>query len=87
MDVFYEYIVLSEMRQKEMTDAWQTAIGHQDVDGLKDSTYLLGTARKNIEGAIPIDETSECIKAYYETKSRINHNIIQNTRYTEFFDN
>ena len=44
MSVFDEYIVHGEPRQKEKADAWQTAIALQDVDGLKVSPYLLGSA-------------------------------------------
>ena len=69
MSEFDEYIVHGEPRQKEKADAWQTAIGLQDVDGLKVSTYLLNTARQHIEGDITIDEARERIKVYYETKS------------------
>lgn len=35
MSEFDEYIVHGEPGQKEKADAWQTAIGLQDVDGLK----------------------------------------------------
>lgn len=69
MSEFDEYIVHGEPGQKEKADAWQTAIGLQDVDGLKVSPYLLDTARQHIEGEITIDEARERIKAYYETKS------------------
>lgn len=69
MSEFDEYIVYGEPRQKEKADAWQTAIGLQDVDGLKVSPYLLDTARQHIEGDISIDEARERIKTYYETKS------------------
>lgn len=69
MSEFDEYIVHGEPGQKEKADAWQTAIGLQDVDGLKVSPYLLDTARQHIEGDITIDEVRERIKAYYETKS------------------
>ena len=69
MSEFDEYIVHGEPGQKEKADAWQTAIGLQDVDGLKVSTYLLDTARQHIEGDITIDEARERIKSYYETKS------------------
>ena len=69
MSEFDEYIVRGEPGQKEKADAWQTAIGLQDVDGLKVSTYLLDTARQNIEGDITIDEARDRIKVYYETKS------------------
>lgn len=69
MSEFEEYIVHGEPGQKEKADAWQTAIGLQDVDGLKVSAYLLDTARQHIEGDITIDEARERIKAYYQTKS------------------
>lgn len=69
MSEFDEYIVQGEPGQKEKADAWQTAIGLQDVDGLKVSGYLLDTARRHIEGDITIDEAQQRIKAYYETKS------------------
>lgn len=44
MSEFDEYIVHGEPGQKEKADAWHTAIGLQDVDGLKVSAYLLDTA-------------------------------------------
>lgn len=40
MSEFDEYIVHGELGQKEKADAWQTAIGLQDVDGLKVSACL-----------------------------------------------
>ena len=69
MSEFDEYIVHGEPGQKEKADAWQTAIGLQDVDGLKVSPYLLATARQHIEGDITIDEARDRIKAYYETRA------------------
>ena len=69
MSEFDKYIVHGEPEQREKADAWQTAIGLQDVDGLKVSTYLLDTARQHIEGDISIDEARDRIKSYYETKS------------------
>lgn len=69
MSEFDEYIVHGEPGQREKADAWQTAIGLQNVDGLKVSDYLLDTARQHIEGDITIDEVQQRIKAYYETKS------------------
>ncbi len=69
MSEFDEYVVHGEPGQREKADAWQTAIGLQDVDGLKVSAYLLDTARQHIEGNISIDEARERIKTYYETKS------------------
>ena len=59
MSEFDEYIVHGEPELKEEADAWQTAIGLQDVDGLKVSPYLLDTARQHIEGDISIGEVHE----------------------------
>lgn len=69
MSEFDEYIVHEEPGQKEKTDAWQTAIGLQNVDGLKVSDYLLDTARQPIEGDITIDKTRKRIKVV--SKSQI----------------
>ena len=51
-----EYIRQSEPQKQKRVRAWQTAIGLQEVDGLKTSPYLLDTARKHIEGDITIGE-------------------------------
>ena len=51
-----EYIKQGEPDQIEKSEAWQTAIGLQAVDGLKTSAYLLDTAKEHIEGKISIDE-------------------------------
>ena len=56
MSEFDEYIVHGEPGQKEKADAWQTAIGLQNADGPKASTYLLATARQHIEDDIFIDK-------------------------------
>lgn len=51
-----EYIKQVEPEIAEKSEAWQTAIGLQTVDGLKTSEYLLDTAKERIEGKITIDE-------------------------------
>ena len=61
-----EYIIQSEPEKKEKAKAWKTAIGLQDVDGLKPSEYLLETAKEHIEGKIEIDEVRKRINNYYE---------------------
>lgn len=66
---FDEYIKQGEPGRKEKAQAWQTAIGLQDVDGLKVSSYLIESARKHIEGEMSIDEVRRDLKEYYETKS------------------
>ncbi|MDR1517212.1 MAG: Fic family protein [Dysgonamonadaceae bacterium] len=65
MNNFDEYIRQGEPSQKEKAEIWRTAIGLQDVDGLKPSEYLLETARKNIEDKITIGEVQQRINAYY----------------------
>ncbi len=74
MSDFEEYIRQGEPQKKEKGYAWQTAIGLQDVDGLKPSSYLIQTAKQNIEGDITIDEAKERIDNYYKTQSVRNEN-------------
>ena len=64
-----EYIQQGEPGQVEKSEAWRTAIGLQDVDGLKTSEYLLDTAKEHIEGKISIDEAQKRIQGYYEQRS------------------
>lgn len=64
-----EYIRQGEPEKIEKSEAWQTAIGLQAVDGLKTSAYLLDTAKKHIEGEIGIDEAQKRIQSYYEERS------------------
>lgn len=63
-----EYIKQGEPDQAEKSEAWQTAIGLQAVDGLKTSAYLLDTAKEHIEGKISIDEAQKRIQCYYENR-------------------
>ena len=67
-DPFGEYIRNLPPTRKELGQAWSTAIGLQDVDGLKPSEYLYETARKSIDGEISVDEAGELINSYYESK-------------------
>lgn len=69
MSQFDEYIVHGEPGQRERAAAWQTAIGLQDVDGLKVSQYLIEEARQHIEGELSIDDVLQNLKYYYETKT------------------
>ena len=63
-----EYIKQGEPGKVEKSEAWQTAIGLQAVDGLKTSEYLLDTAKEHIEGNITIDEAQKRIQNYYEQR-------------------
>ncbi len=65
---FEEYIRQGEPDKRERAYIWRTAIGLQAVDGLETSDYLKGTARRNIEGEITIDEAQQIVKTYYEKK-------------------
>lgn len=67
-DPFDEYIKNLPPTRKELGQAWSTAIGLQDVDGLKPSKYLYETAKKNIDGEISVDEAGDLINSYYESK-------------------
>lgn len=64
-----EYIKQGEPDKAEKSEAWQTAIGLQAVDGLNTSEYLLDTAKKHIEGKITIDEAQKRIYSYYEQRT------------------
>lgn len=64
-----EYIRQGEPEQAEKSEAWQIAIGLQQVDGLHTSAYLLDTAKEHIEGKISIDEAQKRIQSYYEERT------------------
>lgn len=64
-----EYIRQGEPEQVEKSEAWQIAIGLQQVDGLTTSDYLLNTAKDHIEGKIDIKEAQKRIHSYYEEQS------------------
>ena len=63
-----EYIRQGEPDKADRSNAWKTAIGLQDVDGLKTSAYLIETAKDHIEGKISITEADERIHSYYEER-------------------
>lgn len=64
-----EYIKQGEPNRIEKTKTWETAIGLQDVDGLKPSKFLIKTAKDHIEGNIDINEVKTRIDTYYEAQS------------------
>ena len=68
IDPFKDYLIESEPDKQKKVYAWRTAIGLQDVDGLKPSQYLIETATQNIEGYITIEEALDRIDSYYEEK-------------------
>ena len=66
---FETYERVAEPHKRERASAWRTAIGLQDVDGLKVSDYLRETAIRHIEGDITIDDVREQLKSYYINKT------------------
>jgi len=66
MDNFEEYLRQGEPNKAEKAKVWKTAIGLQQVDGLKPSEYLIATAKQNIEGDITIEEVKQRIDSYYK---------------------
>lgn len=65
---FGKYYEAPEPGRSERAHAWATAIGLQDVDGLKPSKYLLATAKRHIEGEISQEDARRLVDEYYETK-------------------
>ena len=70
-DEYYDEAV--EPGKRERAFAWATAIGLQDVDGLKPSKYLIKTAKRHIEGEITAAEAKRLVDEYYETK--LDHDV------------
>ena len=66
---FEAYERLAEPHKRERASLWRTAIGLQDVDGLKVSDYLKETAVKHIEGDITIDDVRQQLKSYYVNRT------------------
>ncbi len=65
-DLFEQYSKETEPTKYYKSYAWKTAIGLQEVDGLKTSEYLIKTAEKNINGDISFDDANELISSYYK---------------------
>ena len=65
-----EYIKHVGPNKKQKCEAWKVAIGLQAVDGLAPSSFLLDTARREIEGEITIAEAELLIKSYYKTMKK-----------------
>lgn len=63
-----EYIKQGEPNRVEKTKTWETAIGLQEVDGLKPSKYLIKQAKEHIEGNIDIEEVKTRIDEYYKVQ-------------------
>jgi hypothetical protein len=68
MSEFDEYERIGEPDKAEKSDAWKTAIGLQQTDGLRPSAYLIETAKKNIDGDITFDEVRDRLNSYYKAR-------------------
>jgi fido (protein-threonine AMPylation protein) len=66
-EIFEEYSKEKEPAKYYKSYAWKTAIGLQQVDGLKPSEYLIKTAEQNINGDISFDDAHALISSYYKT--------------------
>lgn len=66
---FEAYERLAEPHKRERASLWRSAIGLQDVDGLKVSDYLKEAAVKHIEGDITIDDVRQQLKSYYVNRT------------------
>ena len=65
MNDFEEYIQAGEPGRRERAEAWATAIGLQQVDGLVPSQFLFNTAIDHIEGRITQNQARRRIRDYY----------------------
>ena len=59
------YFEAREPGRRARADAWSTAIGLQQVDGLSTSPYLVQTAKDHIEGRISQEQARQRIHDYY----------------------
>ena len=66
IDDFSEYYEATEPGRRDRAFAWATAIGLQDVDGLKPSQYLIATAKRHIEGEISQEQARQIVDAGHE---------------------
>lgn len=69
-EIFDGYSKEKEPAKYYNSYTWKTAIGLQDVDGLKPSEYLIKTANQNINGDISFDEAHELIISYYKENAK-----------------
>ena len=55
----------------------ETAIGLQDVDGLKNSSYFLSQADRYVKGEISLEELDKIVSSYYENKPKDDERTIE----------
>lgn len=67
--MFDEYLRQSEPDKTEKAKIWQTAIGLQEVDGLRPSDYLLEGAKQHIDGKLTLYEVQDHLNRYYQQQT------------------
>lgn len=70
----YCYTLYDQKSYQEKYNYWATAIGLQDVDGLKPSPFLIDIANRSIKGELSLQEVKQELSAYYEEKDKHNTN-------------
>lgn len=65
------YFKSGEPGYRERADAWATAIGLQQVDGLTPSQFLFDTAKDHIEGRITQNQARRRIRDYYTAQNEL----------------
>ena len=61
-------IKMGELGGKERAEAWKTAIGLQNVDGLSVSEFLIQLAQQQIEGKITMEEVTQKLNEHYKDR-------------------
>lgn len=67
---FGKYVRSSEPEKFHKGYVWDTAIGLQDVDGLKTSDFLWETAGRSVYGLVSLYEAEQLVNAYYEEEGK-----------------
>ena len=88
-----EYIPIETPKNYEKQLQWDMAIGLQEVDNLKPSSYLEKLMDENISGNITVEQVKKGLRSYYEEKGKrheIDYNEMEcdlvSTRIVEFLN-
>ena len=65
---FEQYLRAEEPDKVQRAKNWSIAIGLQDVDGIHPSDFLIGLAKRNIEGEITQEEVSRFLAEHYKSE-------------------
>ena len=88
-----EYVPVETPKNYVKQLQWDMAIGLQEVDNLKPSSYLEKLMDENINGNITVEQVKKGLRSYYEEKGKrheINYNEMEcdlvSTRIVEFLN-